>query len=418
VVEMTVSETAVAGGLTLVEMPVPWRLATAIAVAFPAGARHEQDDEVGVAHLLEHMAFKGTEKHPTPTELNRAAEHLGTELDGTATTECVEFSTLVRAESAMPAAELLVELIATPLLNESDLEAERAVILQEIADADESPASRADDLLIAALFAGHRFAKNVAGHAADVQRLTHDRVLAFRERQWSPAAGLVAVAGNVEHVDRRRLMELVAAIPDRPAPPVAPPIPPFVPRTEVERRDGEVVHLRLAYAVPGLDFTTRHDRVRAEVFSQLIGGPMGSRLFDELREQRALCYWVDGHLWGHETATYLSVGCSVRPADLDETVGRIHTIVADLQAHGPTDEEAHRFGAYSTGAVALSFESVSNRLQHAIELIMEHGDHAVDPRLHLQEIESISRRQLAALAANIRLEPCIAAVGPTTTVQL
>ena len=416
--EIAVSETALASGLTLVETTIPGRLATGISLALPAGARHERAGEIGVGHLLEHLAFKGTTEHPSSRQLNRAVEYLGTELEGTATTEYVEFSTIVRAESAMPAAELLVELIATPLLDSRDLESERAVILQEIADADESPSSRADDLLAAALFEGHRLAKSVSGDAGDVERITHDQALEFRARQWSPAAGLVAIAGNLEHVDRRRLVELLAEIPDRPPPPAPAPIPSFVPRTAVEQRDGEVVHLRLAYAVTGLDFTTRRDRARAEVFSQLIGGPMGSRLFDELREQRALCYWVDGHVWGYGSEGFLTIGCSVRPADLDETLERIHGIVTDLQAHGPTDEEADRFSAYSTGAVALSFESVGDHLGHATELIMEYGDHDLDPDLLLRAIQSVDRRHLTALAANIRLDPCIAAVGPASEVAL
>jgi predicted Zn-dependent peptidase len=166
--------------------------------------------------------------------------------------------------------------------------------------------------------------------------------------------------------------------------------------------------------VPGLDFTRRRDRAVAEVFSQLIGGPMGSRLFDELREQRALCYWVDGHVWGYESATFLSISCSVGPSHLEETCERIRGILDSLRATGPTDEEHRRFGAYSAGAAALDFDSVSGRLDHAVELIMEYGDHGVDPSLHLREIESVTRRELAELADRIELEPCVGCVGPVT----
>lgn len=407
------SETVLRNGMPLVEMAVPGRLATAVAIVFPGGARSETLEEVGVAHLLEHLAFKGTENHRTATELNRAAEYLGTELDGASTTEFVEFSTLVRAESAMAAAELLTELVATPRLDEADLAAEQSVIVQEIADENENPGSRADDLLVGALFAGHRLAQSISGDAADVQRLTHGRLLAFRDRQWSPPAGLVAIAGNLDHLDRDRLHALLGEIPPRPPPPPPAPIPAFTARSALEQRDGEVVHLRLAYSVPGLDFTRRRDRTVAEVFSQLIGGPMGSRLFDELREQRALCYWIDGHVWGYRSATFLSVSCSVHPDDLDEARERIQAIIGNLRARGPTDEETRRFSAYSAGAVAVDFESTSSRL-HAVELIMEYGDHDVDPILLLREIESITQPELAELAASIELQPCVGCVGPAS----
>jgi len=410
-----VSETMLRNGMSLVEMPVDGRLATGVAIAFPAGARHEHDDEAGAAHLLEHLAFKGTERHPSATDLNRAAEYLGTELDGFSSVDCVEFSTAVRAECAMPAVELLTELAATPLLAAAELEGERAVICQEIADGNENPGSRADDLLSAALFAGHRLAKNVAGELADVQALTHDRLLAFRERQWSPAGGLVVAAGNLQHLDRDRARQLLSSIPARPLPAPPVPVPQFVPRTKLEQRDGDVVHVRLAYEACGLDFTRRSDRATAEVFSQLVGGPMGSRLCDELREQHALCYWIEGQVWGHRTSAVLSVSCSVAAPDLEEAYARIEAILANLSADGPTDEEHRRFRAYSAGAVTLDLESIGSRLDHTVELIMQHDDHDLEPALYLREIDAVTRGGLAELAANLQPRPCIACVGPATT---
>jgi len=409
------SEKVLRNAMPLVELPVDGRLATAIAIVLPAGARHERPDEVGAAHLLEHLAFKGTEQHPTATGLNRAAEYLGTELDAVSSADCVEFSTAVRAECAMPAVELLSELAATPLLSECELERERAVVCQEIADADDDPASRADDLLSAALFAGHRLAAKVTGELADVQALTHDRLLAFRRRQWSPAGGLAVLAGNLGHLDRDRIMQLLAGIPERPLPPPPPPPPHFVARTELEQRDGDVVHLRLAYEVGGLDLRRRRDRATAEVFSQLVGGPMGSRLSDELREQHALCYWIDGQVWGYRTSAFLSVSCSVAPSGLDEACARIQAILARLRSGGPTDEEHCRFRAYSTGAVTLDLESISARLDHAVEMVMQHGDHDLDPALYIREIDSVTRGELAQLAANVHPQPCIGCVGPAST---
>jgi processing peptidase subunit beta len=130
-----VVQTVLANGMPLVEMPMPGRLATTIAIAFPAGARHETPAEVGVAHLLEHMAFKGSQKHPTATDLSRAAERLGTELDGGVGHDYSEFASVVRAEFATDTIDLLTGMCGQALLDEAHLEVERAVILQEIDDA-------------------------------------------------------------------------------------------------------------------------------------------------------------------------------------------------------------------------------------------------------------------------------------------
>ena len=262
------------------------------------------------------MVFKGSEHHPTATDLNRAAERLGTELDGTTSHDYSEFAAVVRAESAMPAVELLTGICGGALLDEAHLEMERAVILQEIADANEDPGTRADDRILAALFRGHRLATDTAGNRADVERLTHDQVIAFRERQWSPARGLVTVAGNLEHLDREALGELLLRIPARASATAPPAIAPFQRRVDIEERDSDVVHLRLAYEVPGVDLTRARDRAIAEVYSDLLGGPMGSRLYEELRERRGLCYWIDGVVWGYDGASFLSVSCSVRAPDV------------------------------------------------------------------------------------------------------
>src|SRR3984885_3984413 len=96
---LLVSESVLPNGMMLVEMPVSGRLATAIAVVFAAGSRHERVSEVGVAHLLEHLAFKGTERYPTAAALNRAAESLGLDLAGISCVDYVGFSTLVRGRS-------------------------------------------------------------------------------------------------------------------------------------------------------------------------------------------------------------------------------------------------------------------------------------------------------------------------------
>lgn len=409
-----IGQAILANGFRLVEMPMSGRLATSVRIAFPAGARYEAADEVGVAHLLEHMAFKGAEEHRSATELSRAAEYLGTELDGTTTNDYVEFSSVVRAESAMATIDLLTDMSGRALLDEAHLEAERAVILQEIADAREDPGARADDRLIAALFAGHRLAKNSAGEAADVSGVTHDQLLAFRQRHWSPEAGLVALAGNLTHLDRRSLESLLLRIPARPAPPPPPPIGPFVRRVEAEDRDGDVVHLRLAYTVPCLDLCRTRDRAIAKVYSDLLGGPMGSRLFDELREQRGLCYWADGYLWGYEAASFLSLDCSVLAPDLAETYERVEAILDDLRENGPTDEESLRACSYATGSTALRFESTSARTDYAVELLMEYGDDALDPMLYLETLESVSRAELAELAARVEPGPCIGCVGPAS----
>jgi len=403
--------TLAANGLRVVEMPVAGRLATSISIAFAAGSRHEGPGEVGVAHLLEHMAFKGTPSSQTARELNRRAERLGTELNAHTSHDYVEFHAMVRAQWAIDVAAMLAEICGRPLLDPGLLEGERDIVLQEIADNEEEPAAAADSRLSAALFAGHRLATAITGEAEHVERLTHADLGAYRERRWSPAAGAVVLAGNLDHLDRDRLDELLAQIPARPVPPPPAPIVAFEPRVELERADSDVAHLRIAYDVPGLDLTDARLRAVAEVFSQVIGGPMGSRLVDELREQRGLCYSIDGSVWGYPERSMLSVDASLQADRAGEAYELIDAIVADLRRNGPTEEEADRMRAYAVGSSMLSFDSAGARAGHAIETLMEYGDELIDPLLHLRAIEAVTREDLAELAARVAFEPCIGCAG-------
>jgi predicted Zn-dependent peptidase len=406
--------TVLVNGLPVIEIPMSGRLVTAIAIAFPGGARHEGPKEIGVAHFLEHMVFKGAEKHRTARILNRSAEHLGAELNGLTTDDYVEFTGVVRAESAMPTIDLLTDISGQALLDEDHVELERAVILQEIADEREDPGTVADYRLIAALFRGHRLATSTVGEAHDVERLTHAQLRSFRERHWSPEGGVVVIAGNLAHLDRALLTELLLRIPARRLPPPPPPIMPFVRRVEVEERDSDVAHLRLAYALPGLDLSRARDRAIAGVYSDLLGGLMGSRLVEEIREERGLCYAIDSYVWGYREASLLSVECNLRASNIAETYERIDAIIAELSEKGPTEEESLRARSYATGASALNYESTTARVDHAVELIMQYGDHEVDPMLHLRALESVTCEDIADLAARVAPGPCVGCVGAVT----
>lgn len=196
-------------------MPMAGRLATAVVIAFQAGARHERPEETGAAHMLEHMAFKGTEEYATARDLNRAAQHLGTEIEASTGTDHVEFWAVVRAEGAMGVVDLLSDVTGTATMTTDALESERTVVLQELAENHGSGPRKADCLMNKALFGDHRLAKEIAGEILDIRRLTHEHAMSFRDRQWSSEAAVVAVAGNTDHIDRAQMQELLLRIPDR-----------------------------------------------------------------------------------------------------------------------------------------------------------------------------------------------------------
>ncbi len=187
---------------------------------------------------------------------------------------------------------------------------------------------------------------------------------------------------------------------------------------EIEERDSDIVHLRLAWSVPGLDLSRTRDRALAEVYSDLLGGPMGSRLYEELRERRGLCYWVEGGLWGYEEASFLTVGCSIRAPDFTEAYLGIEGIVADLRDAALPRRKRPELARMPPALRQSASNPRRARADHAVELIMEYGDHDVDPVRHLRAIESVTRTDLAEVAANVGPGPCVGCVGPVTAADL
>jgi predicted Zn-dependent peptidase len=360
------------------------------------------------------MAFKGGAEHRTARSLNRAAERLGTDLEGATGHEHVEFSAVVRAESATATLALLTDIAGRALLEEEHLETERGVILQEIADDLEDAGTVADARMAAAMFPGHRLGIAAIGDVSHVERLTHAQLVAFRDRQWSPEAGVAVLAGNLDHLERSRTESLLLRLPARAAPAPPPPLVPFERRVVVEERDSDVVHLRLAYAVPGLDLRRSRDRAVADVYSVPLGGPAGSRLFEEIREERGLCYSIDGWVGGWRDASFLYVDATLAAAKLEEAYGRIDAIVTGLARSGPTEEEVSRARSYVAGTDALSFESTSSRADYAVHLTMDIGDDEVDPLVRLATVEAVTRGELAELGERVVPGPSVGAVGPVT----
>jgi predicted Zn-dependent peptidase len=410
-----ITSAVLSNGLPMVEIPIQNRPETAIAIVFPGGARHEATNEIGVAHFLEHMVFKGTKRHRTARELNRSAELLGAEINGWTSDDYVMLTGLVQAESATPTTDLLADIAAEALLEEEHLETEREVILQEIADDNEDPDTAADHCLIAALFPGHRLAKPTVGDASDVAALTHSQLLSFRERQWSPAGGLFVVAGNLENLDRGRLHDALSEIPARAAPPPPPPIVRFARRVEVQERESDVAHLRLAYALKELDLGSPRDRAIGEVYCDIVGGLPASRLDDELREQRGLCYAIDCYWWGWKDRVLLTVECSLRSSNVREAYERIDATIADLSTNGPTEEECIRACAHALSASSIRLEESTARVDRAVYLILQCGDQDIEPTRHLQALESVSYEQVRMFAERVASGPCVGCVGAVAT---
>src|ERR687894_1182383 len=202
-----IESSSLPNGLPLHRVELPTR-STTVLMAFDAGARTERPEENGMAHFLEHLVFKGGEKYPHYRDVNETAERLGGVLNAYTSHDLVAFHITVRAESALPAIDLLTDFVGRPHLDQAELDRERGVVIQEIQRYKDQPAAVAEQLIDAAGFGEHPLGRPVLGPEEHLSTFAREAILAFRERRWAPQRGGAFVAGNLAGVDSDRLGEL------------------------------------------------------------------------------------------------------------------------------------------------------------------------------------------------------------------
>src|SRR5256885_3461781 len=206
----------------------------------------------------------------------------------------------------MRAVDLLTDFVGRARIDADELDRERGVVVQEIARAFDQPSTVADYLLDRATYGDHPLGRTVLGPADHLRSFPREGIVAFRERQWSTARGGAFLAGAVDDLDDAAVAEAFERFPGLDGTPDPEPAPEFERRVMVEERDTQQSHLRLHWR-PRVDPGDLRQRAALTVFSTLLGGSMGSRLFDEIREQRGLCYAIRSYGLTHADTARLVV---------------------------------------------------------------------------------------------------------------
>ena len=412
--EAGVSRTVLPNGLTVLSEFVPGVRSVAIGAWVRSGSMHERAEEMGIAHLLEHMVFKGTQKYSAKA-LALSLEVLGGSLDAYTTREHTSFQARVLDEHLPEAADVLFELCFQPLLRSDDLKLERKVILEEIAMVDDTPDDVVFELHAKRMYPEHAYGHAILGTPASVKRITADDLRALHERTYHPGQIVLAAAGNVTH---ERLLDVLEqtgwATRDRGVAewlraPVAPTI---ISRGyhHVRRKDIAQTHLVLACDAP------KHaspERNAIAVASALLGGGMSSRLFQTVREELGLAYNVysfyNTFLDNGQHGVYLATA----PEQAREAFDVVRAEMERVAAGAMSDEEIATGISQLKGQLVLSLEGVSSRLYRAAEVALYDEPYRPIDAL-LAELDAVTPAQVRAACASY-LDPAqcsVLSLGP------
>jgi predicted Zn-dependent peptidase len=407
-----IESSSLPNGLPLHRVELPTR-STTVLVAFDAGARTERPEENGMAHFLEHLVFKGGQKYDDYRKVNQTAETMGAVLNAYTSHDLVAFHITCRAEVVGEAIDLLTDFVGRPKIDAEELDRERGVVIQEIARAQDQPSVLAEHLIDKAAFGDHPLGRPVLGPEEHLRTFSRDAVLAFRRRQWVGSRGGAFLVGNLDHVpENSEIAELFGRFPSISTNGSAEPAPAFAPTTLVETRESNQSHLRMSYR-PAIDPRVGAERAALSVYSTLLGGSMGSRLFDEIREQRGLAYSVYAIDHAFADVPILQLSAGLDSSKCIEAYKRMGEIVEELRTDGPSEEEVERARAYAAGRRVLAFENTNAVARHAAtQRVVYNQD--IDPDKAIESLDAVTYDEVVEVARGISTELSVAVVGPHT----
>jgi predicted Zn-dependent peptidase len=376
------------------------------------GSRGESEAEAGLSHLLEHLLFKGSSKYSS-LEIDQIFDGMGAELNAGTGKETTSVYARVIDEHLPKAFDVISDMVFRPSIN--DLDAERAVILEEIAMYEDDPQEKVFDVLGRAIFADHPLGRAIIGYAPVIADTPAADIAKFHDSRYLPQNIVIAAAGAVDH---DKLVELAAShVPTDVAgggPAGPPPIQPAPSATTAprhfERKDTEQFHV--CVGGPGL---SRHDdrRFALRVLDTIFGGTSSSRLFQEVRERHGLAYSVYSFTSAYSDAGQIGLYVGTRADNLGAAMRVIDDELGRLRSEPATADELARAKENLKGRVLLALESTGARMSRLGSEIL-----AEAPLLGLDEvverIDAVSLTDLEELATELwypsRL--AVAGIGP------
>jgi predicted Zn-dependent peptidase len=404
---MTVEITRLASGLAVVTDRMPHLESASLGVWVGAGSRDEKADEHGISHLLEHMAFKGTKKR-TARQIAETIEAVGGDLNAATSVESTGYFARVLKADVPLALDVLADILSEPTFDPEELRREQNVITQEIGATEDAPDDLVFDRLQETAFPHQPIGRSILGTPETVRSFSAKSLRTYLARNYRAPTMLVAAAGAVDHqqiVDdaERRFASFIG--PDAPEPEPAR----FGGGTRVETRDLEQVHIALA--LQGLP--VRDPQLYSlQVFTSVLGGGMSSRLFQEVREIRGLCYTIQAfHM------PYSDIGMFGLYAGTDETdAPELMRVVID-QIENATETlnetEIARAKAQMKAGLLMALESSEARLgQIARQMLAFDRPIPLDEIVAKVEAVTVESARAAGRALIARGRPAIAALGP------
>ncbi|MFT6222970.1 MAG: putative Zn-dependent peptidase [Paracoccaceae bacterium] len=389
---------------------MPGLESASIGVWVNVGGRHELLAQNGIAHFLEHMAFKGT-KRRSALQIAEEIEDVGGYINAYTSREMTAYYARVLAADVPLALDVIADIVLNPVFDLAEIEVERGVILQEIGQALDTPDDVIFDWLQEAAYPGQPLGRTILGPSERVGAFSRDDLRQFVGQHYGPGQMVLAAAGAVDHDQIMKIAEelfghlspLLGSVPD---------VAQFAGGERREIKTLEQVHFALAFECPGYCDDTIYT---AQIYSSLLGGGMSSRLFQEVREKRGLCYSIFASAGAYADTGMLTVYAGTSGEDID---GLAMLTIDELKrsVDSMTEAEVARARAQMKAGLLMGLESPSSRAERLSRLVSIY-DRVPSLAEAIAKVDAVGLMQVAAYAQDMveNGKSALALYGPAET---
>ena len=357
-------------GMRLATASLPHAECATLAIYIPAGSRHDPAGLAGLAHFMEHMAFKGTARR-SARQLSMDLEKSGAQANACTAEDHTVYDARGDASALPLLADILSDMVWHSSLPPREIALERDVIHEEITMYEESPSDHIGDLISQALWSPDPLGEPITGTHKSLDAITRNHLFEFYQKHHFRSDLVIAAAGPYSPAEFAQIL-----LPYLPTESQRPPAPatPFLAKGKsspvVQHRDTEQLQLSIAYHTPGRHHEGRH---ALRLLSILLGESTSSRLFQKLREERGLCYHVSSDLALFEDTGSLEIAIGLDPESRDEALQTIQREINQLIHEGPSDEELERAKKIAITANKIALESTFAQMSWVAESLLFEG---------------------------------------------
>ena len=412
---MSVRRTVLPSGLRIVTEEISSVRSAAIGIWVNVGSRDETPAVAGASHFLEHLLFKGT-KSRTALEISSSVESVGGEMNAFTGKEYTCFYARVIDSDLPMAVDVISDLITSSLVTAADVDAERKVVLEEIAMRDDDPSDLVHDLFSDTYYGDTQLGRSILGSVQSINEMSRKSVYNYYKKRYVPQDLVVAVAGNIKH---KIVVELIVKALSRDGFLDVSGTPQVRPNKAIRVKDQRPVGLitrktEQAHMFYGLAGVSREDdrRFTMGILSAALGGGMSSRLFQEIREKRGLAYSVYSYAQQFAGSGLLGFYAGCHPSKAVEVVEIIREVLHDVSENGMTHEEISRAKGAVKGSLVLSQEDSGSRMSNIGKSEIVYGEVMSFDEI-LKKISDVTPAAVRQLSGEILLQrPTLALVGP------